>query len=121
MAKEILDQKQLDAAEEQSAKSSSMTYTHTFKTPFVFEGETYTDITFDWSRLTGHDSLAIENELSKLGKMVAVPALSADYLIRMAARASDPEIGADMMLEMPLSDFNAIRSAARSFLLRSER
>ena len=66
------------------------------------------------------DGLAIENEMQQLGKAVIVPTFSGEYLIRMAAKACTIPIGADAFENMSLSDYNKIRSAARSFLLNSE-
>ena len=74
---------------------------------------------FDFNKLTGQDSLSIENELQALGKPVIVAEMSGEYLIRMAARACSVKISADDLAAMPLGDYNKIRSRARSFLLRS--
>ena len=38
-------------------------YTHTFAKPFTYEGETHDKLSFDWTTLTGRDSLAIEAEI----------------------------------------------------------
>ena len=109
------------AVAEKEAQESKNTYTHTFATPFTYEGQTYHELVFDWGRLTGHDSLMIENELTALGKTVIAPEFSGEYLMRMAARACTSKIGWDTLAAMPLADFNRIRNRARSFLLRSGR
>jgi len=95
-------------------------YVHVFKKPFVYQGKTYERLTFDFGSLTGRDSLAIENELQALGKMVLTPEFSGEFLIRMAARACTEKIGSDAMEQMPMRDYNRIRSRARTFLLRLE-
>jgi hypothetical protein len=105
---------------ENEAENAAFTYVHHFTTPFTYNGVTYDTLTFDWGSLTGRDGLAIEGELQALGKPVIIPTLSGEYLIRMAARACDKPIGADAFELMRLSDYNRIRSSARSFLLRSE-
>jgi len=102
------------------AESTAGTFTHTFRKPFAYMGKTYTELRFDWESLTGRDSLAIEAELQALGTPVIVPTFSGAYLIRMAAKACTEKIGADAFELMPLSDYNKIRSAARSFLLAAE-
>lgn len=104
----------------EEVKASKYSYTHKFSTPFTYEGKTYEEITFDWGKLTGEDSLSIEAEMNALGKMIISPEFSGEYLIRMAALASSPKIGADVLQKLSLKDFNKIRSAARSFLLKSE-
>lgn len=108
------------ATAEETAKDAAYTYVHRFTKPFVYDGNTYEELTFDWGSLTGRDGLAIENELQSLGKPVIIPTLSGEYLLRMAVRACDKSIGADAFELMSLSDYNRIRSSARSFLLKSE-
>lgn len=125
MSKEILEhinQAEMDAAEE-AALEICDTYTHIFKTPFTCligtEKRTFEQLTFEFNKLTGRDSIAIENELQSLGKPVIVAEMSGEYLIRMAARACSEKISADDLVSVPLADYNKIRSRARSFLLRS--
>lgn len=106
------------------------TYTHTFRTPFTWEGHTFEELTFDFGSLTGGDSLAIENELLLQNKTATVPALSGEYLVRMAARACTAvmeapggrrtRIGVDALRAMPLKDYIRIEGKARSFLLKAE-
>lgn len=104
----------------QELEDTGYTHTHKFHTPYSYMGKTYTELRFDWGSLTGRDSLSIEAELQALGTPVIVPTLSGAYLIRMAAKACTENIGSDAFELMPLSDYNRIRSAARSFLLASE-
>jgi len=108
------------AVAEKEAEQSAYTYTHKFRKPYEYEGKTYEELKFDWGKLTGKDGLAIENEMQQIGKAVIVPTFSGEYLIRFAARACMVPVGADAFENMPISDFNKIRSAARSFLLKSE-
>ncbi|MDD2296805.1 MAG: phage tail assembly protein [Sphaerochaetaceae bacterium] len=108
------------AAAEKEAVDSEFTYIHKFKKPLEYQGKTYKELTFEWGDLTGKDGLSIENELQQIGKAVIVPTFSGEYLIRLAARACTAPLGADAFENMPISDYNKIRSAARSFLLKSE-
>lgn len=117
--KNIIDDNEFAVAEKEAAESG-YTYTHKFKKPFEYQGKTYEEMTFDWGKLTGRDGLAIENELQQIGKVAIVPQFSGEYLIRLSARACTVPIGADAFEAMPISDYNKIRSAARSFLLKSE-
>lgn len=108
------------AAAEAEAAESKPNYIHKFTKPFAYEGKEIISIAFNFDGLSGADALAIEGEISRLGKSVVAPAFSVDYLIRMAARSSSPMVGVDAFNAMPIRDFNKIRSAARSFLLLSE-
>lgn len=122
MAEDItkIDSKEFDASMEQNtaAVEDKNVYIHKFKEPFEYEGKTYEELSFDWGKLTGKDALAIENELSTLGKVFISPEFSAEYLIRMAAKACTEPIGTDVLSALPLREFNSIRSRARAFLLR---
>lgn len=115
-----IDAEELAIAEKE-AEDSADTFTYKFKKPLMYNGGVIEEITFDWDSLTGGDSLAIEDELQKVGKMAIVPEFSGEYLIRMAARASSPRVGADFFENMPMGAYNKIRSAARSFLLNAGR
>ena len=121
---EFISEAEMDAAEKEAASMGDFTsYTHTFKRPFTCligkDQRTFEELTFDFDKLTGRDSIAIENELQSLGKPVIVAEMSGEYLIRMAARACSEKISADDLTSVPLADYNKIRSRARSFLLRS--
>lgn len=117
----MIDGKELEEAARLAAeKENQYEFEHELKAPFTWEGRTYKKFKFDWGTLTGRDGLAIESEMQALGTPVVIPSLSGDYLIRMAARASVDPVGVDVLLALPLRDYNRIRSAARSFLLRTE-
>lgn len=107
-------------ANENTNTESTANLTLTFKTPVKYGDKEITTLTFDFNKLTGRDGLAIEEELGQLGKALIVPALSGEYLVRMAARACNEQIGCDFFDTVSLKDFNRVRSAARSFLLLSE-
>ena len=117
--KTIINEEEFEIAENEANKSA-LIYIHKFRKPFEYNGKTYNELIFEWDKLTGRDGLAIENEMQQLGKAVIVPTFSGEYLIRMAAKACTIPIGADAFENMSLSDYNKIRSAARSFLLNSE-
>ena len=115
-----IDEGEVAAAQKLAAEASGDVSTHKFSKPLVYMGKTYETMTMNFAILTGDDGLAIENEMAVLGKAVIIPSFSGEYLIRMAVRASDERIGVDAFRIMPLSDYNRIRSKARSFLLKSE-
>lgn len=112
----FVDEKEITAAEQAATESVSL-YTHFFATPFTYGENTYEKMTFNFGKLTGSDCLAIEAELQMLGKALIVPEISGEFLVRMAAKAAG--IGADVLMAMPLYDYNRIRGKARSFLLKS--
>ena len=59
-------------------------YTLKFKKPFEYDGQSYTELTFNWDALTGEDSLAIEAELQAMGKFIVSPTFSGVWLPKPA-------------------------------------
>ena len=116
----VIDEKEFDAAIAEARANDVSVITIKLKKPVKYNNKEYTELSFDFDKLTGMDGLAIEEELQMLGKAVIVPTLSGPYLVRMAARACTEKIGADIFNYLSLKDFNRIRDTARSFLLRSE-
>jgi len=115
----IINETEFNAVVEAASAAGSDEYTHTFAKPFSYEGKTYEKLTFRWGALTAKDSLDIENEMAALGKPLLAAEFSGEYLSRMAVRACVEKIAHNVLLAMPLGDYNKIRSRARSFLLRS--
>lgn len=105
-------------ADQEASSATVYAFTLELAKPFTYEGKTYTAMTFDFGKLTGADALAIEDEMQAAGKFVVAPTFSGQYLIRMASRASG--IASDVLTALPISEYNRVRSAARSFLLNSE-
>lgn len=96
-------------------------YTHTFSRPFKYNDTEIKELTFDFGKLTGADSEAIETECQLIGKAIVLPQFSGPYLIRMAVRAcTAPGIGTDAFESMSIIDYNEIKQAARDFLRESE-
>ena len=92
------------------------------KRPIEYMGTKYKELHFDYDKLTGKDSLEVEDEIEKTTHLTVVaPALNLEYLIRISARACDEPIGRDDIVNMNLSDFNHVRNIARNFMLRSDR
>lgn len=115
-----VDEKELDAAKKEAAESDGGTFTITLKEPVLYNGKEYTELTFDFDKLTGEDSLNIEAELMAMGQTVVVPALHGGYLARMAAKACTEPIGYDLIKGFPIKYFNRIRTFARNFLMAAE-
>ena len=70
--------------------------------------------------MTGEDGLAIEEEMQRQGEYAVIPAYHSGYLSRMAVRASLEGVPLNVLLALPLKDYNKIKEQARSFLLRTE-
>lgn len=117
-----ISDKEYDAAIAAANKAATdpCVYVHKLIQPFEYEGKKYDTLTFDFGKLTGNDSLAIEAEMSALRQPVIVPNMSAGYLIRMACRACTKPIGVDVIGAMSIRDYNTIRTKARNFLMLSD-
>lgn len=89
-------------------------YKHVFKKPFEYAGQTYTELTFNFERLTGRDMVSIETEMQMNNEYALAPEISRNFQARMAAKAAG--IGSDVMDAMQIKDFNRITNAARNFL-----
>lgn len=86
--------------------------------PITYDGVEYSELTFNFGKLTGADALNIEDELAAKGKPVFMAeTANAQYLILMAARACDQNIDANAFNPMSIVDFNRIKNKARLFLL----
>ena len=116
-----IDEEELNAAEAEAQADAGKRIV-ILKKPIERMGTTYKELHFDFDKLTGKDSLEVEEEIEKTTHLTVVaPALNLEYLIRISARACDEPIGRDDILNMNLSDFNHIRNMARNFMLRSDR
>lgn len=102
------------------AAASPEAITIRLRKPFTYEGRTFEELTFDWNKLTGNDSLAIEGEMQAMSIPLITPTFSGEYLVRMAARSCTETIDQLLLRALPIADFNKVRNAARSFLLKTE-
>ena len=114
-----IDDEEWNAVEKEAENSRSHVEIKMSK-PFEWEGETYDALNFDFSVLTGKDSLDIEREMRLKNMPLISPAFSGEYIIRVAVRACAEPIGLDALLALPLPVFNRIRTAVSAFLARSE-
>lgn len=89
-------------------------YNHTFKTPFEYQGQKYKVLCFNFSKLTGRDLVAVENEMMNNNEYALDPILSRNYLGKLASKASG--IPSDVIEAMPARDYKKITDAARNFL-----
>lgn len=95
-------------------------FRYKLRTPVVYNGDLIEEVALDFEKLTGRVSLEINRELASLGRMQLIPALSDEYLIRMAAKASLQTIGSDFFELLKLRDYNLLVGRCRGFLLQSE-
>ena len=116
-----------DAAKEEAAAGGWARFTHTFPEPFTYAGKTFDSLTFDWGKLTGKDSLAIESEIVfRTGRAVVNAKFSGEYLVGMAVRACTSRTAdgqrpdRNTLLALPLGVFQKICGSARNFLMLSE-
>ena len=114
-AAEAVTHEPAQEAAEKPAEGNTGVYTHVFKKPFEYEGKTYTELTFNFERLSGRDMVSIETEMQMNNEYCLAPEVSRSFQAKMAAKAAG--IGSDVLEAMPLKDFNKITNAARSFLI----
>ena len=104
--------------ESKSIQEESTLITIKLRKPTQYNGKEYTELSFDFDKLTGADGLNIQAELRQEGLFSPLPAgYNEEYLIRMAARACTEPIGADIANFLSIRDSNAIIREARAFLL----
>ncbi len=85
------------------------------KTPLEYQGKTIEEIRLDFLGLTGLDMEIIDDQIGAMGLRGLLPAYSRKYQRMLAARAADvPE---ELLLKLPLADYNAVVGAAQNFLL----
>ena len=119
------DPKEMELAEqkakEEAEKNTAVKFTLKLISPVEYEGKTYKELKFDFSNITGADSLNIEAELNAHGIVVISPSYQSPYLVRLCARACVTEkIDADLIKRFKLRDYLALRNRARNFLMSSE-
>lgn len=101
--------------EEEREKMGRGVYEHIFRKPFEWEGKTYGKLVFDFEKLTGRDTLAIERELSAKGIYTIVRRLNIEFQMRVAARACNEKLGTDALEAMPIRDFEQIMNRVSGF------
>lgn len=114
-----INDEEFTEAVEAAAKATD-TFTLKLAKHITINDTEFAELEFKFADLTGADSLAIEQEMSVLGLTLIAPTFSGQYLARMAARACTTTIGTDTINRMSIGDFNRLRNAARSFLLKTE-
>lgn len=111
----ILDQEQETPALE--VVTDNTTYVHKFAEPFEYEGKKYPSLTFRFGNMKGKDVLAITQELRSRGIVLVTRNFEVDYQYRYAVQCCEENIGNDLLLALPVKDFDAICQAVQRFLV----
>lgn len=130
MSKETTTQdemEQIEALEKEAQEAPDVSvYTRKLRKPFTYANTTVEALHFDFSSLTGEDSIAIEAELNRRMKNLVLPQLSWEFMTLMAVRACTDRGANDLRVvdekflkALPMGDYNAVIGAARAFLLLS--
>lgn len=86
-----------------------------FKQPFIFEGETYTELNLEGlENLTGSDLMRIDKAYRKNNLADPYPDMSAGYAIALAKYATGKPI--EFFKALPFKECRNIRNKVRSFL-----
>ena len=99
------------------SKKNDGVYVHTLKEPFEYEDKTYTEINFDFGKLTGKDAAAIEEELAAENHMIRFEIFDDKYLNLVAARAGG--IAENVLTALPMLEYMDIQNAVRRSLAES--
>lgn len=110
----------IDKVVEEAKKDTETTYTRELKKPIVYNGQEYNRLTFNFEKLTGNDFLEINAELTARGVIVVSPSFNSDFVIRVAIRACDQQIGVDVFPTMGFTDVLKITNRVRNFMINSE-
>lgn len=104
-----------------SVVSDNTTYVHTFEEPFEWEGKKYKSLTFRFGDMKGKDVLAITQEMRTRGIVLVTRNFEVDYQYRYAVRCCEEPIGSDLLLALPVKDFDTICQAVQRFLVSTGR
>lgn len=109
--------KQGAAHNNKEKENTSGLYTHKFREPFKYDGKEYVTLDFNFNQLTGADMVQVEQEMSDNSEYAMAAEISKSLQCKLAARAAN--IGSDVIMAMPIADFNKITNETRRFLLDS--
>ena len=112
-------------AERVRATPDRGSYTHVFKKPFTYEGDTFDSLTFQFDAMTGGDSLEIVKELRIMGITVVSKPYMDEYVEAFAAKSctwrdGNRRLSATAFRKMDYVDYAAILKRTRDFLLLAE-
>lgn len=106
----------------QELREETKSYTHEFDPPVTYEGNTVEKLTFNWSALTGRDSVAIERELTASSAGKGAQNFGREHMALIAVRACSERndegrriVKKDFMYALPIVDFEEITAMGRLF------
>lgn len=117
MAAEMTEKELIEKEVSENTDNGSV-YVHKFKKPYVWEGETYNEITFDFGSLKGTDLAEVEDEMNAESKYAIMPEYSIAFVFKLAARAAG--VHSSVIENLPLADANIVRKKTRSFFMHGE-
>ncbi|GIO08012.1 hypothetical protein J31TS6_40400 [Brevibacillus reuszeri] len=83
--------------------------------PFVFDGQTFTELKLDFDSLTGNDLIECERKAAVRKDTSYMKETSKTYAAIVAARAANvPE---EMVFKLPAKDFTRLTVLVQNFLL----
>lgn len=104
--------------EEAAENESDVNWLWKLSKPITYNGEEISELRFNFEKITGRDAIEIENELQSTGKLsLYSPISNIHYLTRVAARACEKPIGADLFDMASIRDFNILRNHVQIFLI----
>lgn len=115
---ELTDEEKAEIDEAaQMAEIPSGVWKYKLKEPLEYMGETFTELTFNFDKLSGRDIAAIERELEQLNiSLFSSTGLSDNYAERAAALACENIHDMFALEELWGADYNAVLRRMRTFL-----
>lgn len=92
-----------------------MKYTHKLEKPYNYMGTDYTEIEFDFGKLTGRDLINVEAEILNEGGVVFQAEVSSNTIGKLAAKAAGKSSG--FIENLPINEFTTIVAKGKNFLL----
>lgn len=110
-----MEKEMTETVQERVIKNEKGVYIHKFRKPFEYEGKKFETLNFYFNRLTGKDIINVETEMATNNEYALTPEVSRGFQYRIAAHASN--VGSDVILNMPIYEFNKITNECRNFLI----
>ena len=89
-------------------------YSHKFEPVYKYDGKEYVTLDFRFCDLIGDDFIRAEYQMTDDSTFALDVSVSKTYQSKLAAMAA--KIGEDVILNMPIRDFNKITNEVRNFL-----
>lgn len=101
--------------EEPNKEKEEISYIVTFKKPYSFEGESYTQVDLSGlEELSAADMIAVNKKIERGGTVNILPEMSLEYACLISARASGKPI--EFFKGLPPKDALKVKNCVTSFL-----